>query len=197
MVKAINRRYGTKSTFRLNTEAMITAFILAMAVRTFVICPFKIPSESMEPTLHGHPRFGDRILVNRFRYFFREVSRGDIVIFKIRGIKALGGKKDFIKRIVGLPGDSIAIDDGRVYINGKILEEPEIFKDQRYSFLKRVMKFGDPENPVKIPEDSFFVMGDNTENSKDSRFFGFVPRENLAGRAFLIYWPFKRFGWLK
>jgi signal peptidase I len=177
---------------------MITVFILAMIIRTFVFCPFKIPTKSMEPTLHGDPSNGDKIFVTRFSYYFDDPKRGDIVVFKTRHIDGLDGRKDFIKRLVGLPGETLAIKNGRLWIDGAPVKEPEIFRELEYVFSRQAgMKYGDPESPVTIPEGCYFVMGDNTQNSKDSRYFGFVPGENIKGKAILIWFPFSRFGMLE
>jgi signal peptidase I len=195
---ANSKNYERKSNFRLNVEAMVTAFIMAMLIRSFVITPFKIPTGSMEPTLHGDVKYGDRILVNRFQYYFNPPKRGDIIVFQTRGIEALEQDKDYIKRLVGLPGEALSILNERLHINGKQVEDSELVKNRRYVFRRfSEMRYGDPEHPIVIPKDCYFVMGDNTENSKDSRYFGFVPKKNVKGRAFLIWWPMKRQGSLK
>ena len=187
-----------KNKFKTNVHEMITVFILAMVIRTFLICPFKIPSSSMEPTLHGDERYGDKIFVNRYIYYFEEPKRGDIIVFKTRNIPGLDGKKDFIKRLVGLPGETVCIKDEKLYINGLPVETPEIFKERKYVYDRfSTMTYGDPDQPVKIPEDCYFVMGDNTWNSKDSRYFGFVPKQNVLGKAMCIWWPLKRSGILR
>lgn len=186
-----------KNQLRINIDEMITVFIIAMLIRAFIFCPFKIPTGSMEPTLHGDRLYGDKIFVNRYTYFFNEPKRGDIIVFSTRDIKELDWKKKFIKRLVGLPGESLYIDEGHLYVNGKRVEDSEVVRDMRYSFYQySQMKFGSPENPVIVPEDSYFVLGDNTDNSKDSRYFGFVPKRNLLGKAIFIWWPYKRWGLL-
>ena len=191
MEKAANT--GTikkKSTFREYAEAAAIAVLLALFIRTFVVQAFKIPSGSMEPTL----LVGDHILVNKFIYGIkipfvrttlipvREPDREDVVVF----IYPEDESKDFIKRVIGLPGDMIRIEGTKLFIN----EEP--FEDQ-YGFFtasrgdSRVEKsygFG----PVTVPEDHYFVMGDNRDHSYDSRFWGFVPADFIKGKAFIIYW---------
>lgn len=194
MAKALTKSWGRKSNFRLNMEAMVSAFIVAMVIRTYLVTPFKIPTSSMFPTLVGDPKTGDRILVNRFTYFFKEPERGDIVVFKTRGIEGLEQNLDYIKRLVGLPGETLYIKDDRLYINHEPLTDHPFFSDKRYSFNDHIMDWGSPEEPVVIPQDVYFVLGDNTDNSRDSRFFGFVPKNNVKGRAILIWWPFARIG---
>jgi len=177
------------SRLRHNVDEMITVFILAMMIRSFVICPFKIPTGSMEPTLHGDRIHGDRIFAIRYPYYFRTPKRGEIVVFKTINIPGHDGTKDFIKRLVGLPGEKLYIKDGRIYINDEIVDSPEIFKKLEYTFDRRIMRYGDPENPIVIPKGHYFVLGDNTRNSSDGRFWGFVPVENFKGRAVLTFWP--------
>ncbi|MBI1871401.1 MAG: signal peptidase I [Chlamydiae bacterium] len=182
------------------TESILIAFVIAMIARTFIVQAFKIPTGSMEPTLHGDPKKGDRVLVNKFVYSMNEPERGDIVVFKTVNISGLDYKKDYIKRLVGLPGDTIKIEAGKIYVNGKVLTEPEIFKEIYYTNTE-VMKrpsgtegqYGLEGIPVQVPPDHYFVLGDNSPVSRDSRWWGFVPRENLIGKAFMIYWPIPRF----
>lgn len=173
-------------------ESIVVAFILAMIIRTFVIQAFKIPTGSMRPTLLE----GDLILVNKFIYGakipftdlklpkIREPERGDVIVF----IYPENPKKDFIKRLVGLPGEIVEIKNGTVYINGKPLEG-HIFS-QRYYYNRG--KFSAEEERISVPRDSFFVLGDNSASSQDSRYWGFVPYKNILGQAILIYWPPQR-----
>lgn len=158
-----------KSGIREWIEVFIFAVVLALTVQTFVVKPFKIPSGSMENTL----QVGDMIFVNRFIYWFTEPKRGDIVVFKYPE----NPKQDFIKRIIGLPGETIEIKDQQVYINGKPISEPYI-KEPTFT------DFG----PITVPNDSYFVLGDNRNNSRDSRYWGFLNKEMIKGKAFLIYW---------
>lgn len=188
-----------KSSLREWTESILIAFIIAMIVRTFIVQAFKIPTGSMEPTLHGDPNNGDRVLVNKFVYSLREPKRGDIIVFQTVNISGLDFKKDYIKRLVGLPGDQIEIKDGRIFINNKILKKPSIFKKIYYmnTDLRRTSYgseggFGLLGKKIIVPNDHYFVLGDNSPVSRDSRYWGFVPRENLIGKAFLTYWPLKR-----
>ncbi len=158
-------------------EAFIGAFIYALIVLTFLVRPFKIPSGSMRPTLE----VGDRILVNRFGYRVGSPGRGDIAVF----IYPRENEIDYVKRVIGLPGDAVEIVDEHVYVNGDRLEG-EKFQEREY------YRRGEWSGPLVVPEGSLFVLGDNSANSKDSRYWGFVPVENLKGKAFAIYWPPRR-----
>ena len=168
-----------KSLLREYVESLISAFILALIVLTFIGRAFKIPSSSMYPTLQE----GDRIFVNRFSYRFSEPKRGDVAVF----IYPEDKKRDFIKRIIGLPGETVEIVDGYILIDGKKINNPSPVPDNRYY---NTGSYGTQK--VQVPENKYFVLGDNSRNSKDSRYWGFVPYENLKGKAFLIYWPIIR-----
>ena len=181
------------------------AFILALLLKTFLIQAFYIPSASMEPTL----LVGDRVLVNKVVFEIREPRRGEIVVFtKDDGQKApegnllerflrslssgLGvapGEKDYIKRIIGLPGETIEMRDGVVIVNGT--KVPEALTTEGGYLAER-----DPNDfgPVTVPDGQFFMMGDNRQNSSDSRFpqLGTIPRDAIIGRAFVTIWPFGR-----
>lgn len=181
-----------KSVLRDWIESIIIAFLLAMVIRTFVVQAFKIPTGSMRMTLQE----GDLILVNKFIYgakvpFFnfylpavREPKRGDVMVFVYPEDK----KKDFIKRLVGLPGETVEIKGGSIYINDKPADDP-IFK-QIYYYNRG--DFAAEGQKIIVPKDSYFVLGDNSVSSKDSRYWGFVPKNNLLGQAMVIYWPIHR-----
>ena len=187
--KQISRK---KSVIREWVESIIVAFILAMIIRTFVIQAFKIPTGSMRPTLLE----GDLILVNKFIYGanvpfidlrlpkFRQPQRGDVVVF----IYPDNPKKDFIKRLVALEGESVEIRNGTVYINDKPILSP-LFS-QRYYYNRG--PFAQEGQKMLVPKDSFFVLGDNSASSQDSRYWGFVPGKNILGEAIIIYWPLHR-----
>jgi signal peptidase I len=178
-----------KSVIREWVESIIIAFILAMIIRAFVVQAFKIPTGSMRPTLLE----GDIILVNKFIYGAKvpftdsrlpaltQPKRGDVIVF----IYPENPKKDFIKRLVGLPGDTVEIKNGTIYINDKPLLE-HVFSARYY--YNRGDYAGEGQKIV-IPKDCFFVLGDNSASSQDSRYWGFVPHKNILGRAMLIYWP--------
>jgi signal peptidase I len=181
-----------KSVIREWIEAVVIAFILAMFIRTFVVQAFKIPTGSMRPTLLE----GDLILVNKFIYGakipftdfripgFTQLKRGDVIVF----IYPEDTTKDFIKRLVGLPGETVEIKDGTVYINDKPLLEP-MFSSRYYYSRGDFMPEG---KKITVASDNYFVLGDNSASSKDSRYWGFVPKKNILGQAMLIYWPPQR-----
>ncbi|MEA1964277.1 MAG: signal peptidase I [Candidatus Aerophobetes bacterium] len=158
-------------------ETIVIAFVLAFLIRTFVVEAFYIPSGSMRPTF----QIGDRIMAYKVLYKLEDVERGDIIIFKY----PLNEKKNFVKRVIGLPGDEVLIRDKKVYVNGKLLDESyAVHSDSWNSGFPR-----DEYGPVEVPLNSLFVMGDNRDSSEDSRYWGFVPEDNLIGKTFLIYWP--------
>ncbi|OGX44695.1 MAG: signal peptidase I [Omnitrophica WOR_2 bacterium RIFCSPLOWO2_12_FULL_51_8] len=171
---------------------VIAAFLAFCVIRPFIIQAFKIPTGSMRMTLVE----GDLILVNKFIYGpkvpftglrlpgLRKPQRGDVIVF----IYPEDPKKDFIKRLVGIPGDTVEIKNGTVYINGKPLLD-SVFGQIFY------YNYGDFERPghkVTVPAGSFFVLGDNSRSSKDSRYWGFVPWKNVLGKALVIFWPPQR-----
>ena len=186
---------------------LLISFALVFGfVRPFVVEAFYIPSQSMVPTL----KVQDRVLVNKFIYRFSEPQRGDIVVFQsveggplpppqnpiekaIRYFRVLFGaevpteapREDLIKRVVGVPGDEIAVRGGRLFVNGEPQTEPYVNK-----------KFPDRSTFARttVPEGHYFMMGDNRANSRDSRFFGPVPKKNIEGEAFLRFWPLDRIG---
>ena len=174
-----NQTHRKKSIVREYAESLLSAFILALIVLTFIGRAFKIPSSSMFPTLQR----GDRIFVSRFAYRTSAPERGDVAVF----IYPVDKKRDFIKRIVGLPGETVEIRDGHVLIDGSPVSNPSpIVHNTYYS----IGPYG--SDRIRVPEGTYFVLGDNSGNSKDSRYWGFVPQENLKGKAFLIYWPLRR-----
>jgi signal peptidase I len=178
-----------KSVIREWTESIVVAFVLAMIIRSFVIQAFKIPTGSMRPTLLE----GDLILVNKFIYGakipftnsrlpkFRPPQRGDVVVF----IYPENPKKDFIKRLVALEGETVEIKNGTIYIMDKPLLD--VVFNQRYYYNRG--PFAQEGQKIVVPKDRFFVLGDNSASSQDSRYWGFVPRENILGEAILVYWP--------
>ena len=178
-----------KSLLREYIEAAILAIFLAFFIRTFVVQAFKIPSSSMEPTL----LVGDHILVNKFIYGIKipftdksifpisSPKREDVVVF----IYPIDPDKDFIKRVIGVPGDTIEIKDQRIYINGSLYSDTYgVYSDLRPASSESQSN----TTIINVPADQLFVMGDNRDHSYDSRFWGFVPIQSLKGKAFIVYW---------
>ena len=165
-----------------------------LAIKAWVVNPYRIPSSSMEPTLHcAAPEIGcqagtsDRVLANRFVYRFKDPDRGDIVVFRTpeqAAEQCPGPGGVFVKRLVGLPGDELEIRDGQLYLNGEPQSEPYVYGGE----------VGDNFGPVTVNEDEYFMMGDNRYQSCDSREWGTVPHENLIGPVFARYWPVQRIG---
>lgn len=185
-----------KSVIREWVEAILIAVILAFTIRAFVIQAFKIPSGSMKPTL----QVGDHILVNKFIYGtnipfthmkilpFKKPQKGDIIVF----IWPVDRKKDFIKRVVGIEGDKLEIIDKKLYINGSLLDIPNAVNSDDRIFPKDIQP-RDNYGPMIIPQDSLFVMGDNRDESYDSRYWGVVNLKEVKGKAFIIYWSWDKF----
>ncbi len=159
-------------------ETLVVAFVLALIIRAFFLQVFWIPSGSMEPTLD----INDRIVVNKVIYHFREPRRLETIVFRQVGIPGVP-KRDLIKRLVGLPGETLQVKNGIIFINGQSVEE-------NHTLNQDFANFG----PVKIPADSYFVMGDNRPASADSRYWGFLPKKNVIGPAFLRLWPLAKLG---
>ena len=203
--EASDKEAGTlkKSTAREYTEAILIALLLALLIRTFIIQAFKIPSGSMENTL----LIGDHILVSKFSYgthipneipfldiklfddivlFSKVPQRGDIIVFKFPKDE----RRDFIKRVIGLPGDFLEVRRQKIYTNKKLFEDTHARHTDpasNDSFVPR-----DDFGPVLVPEGYVFVMGDNRENSQDSRYWGFLNIKKIRGKALMIYWSWDR-----
>ena len=189
-----------KSTAREYFESIVIAVILALFVRTWVFQAFKIPTGSMEQNL----LIGDHLVVNKLLFAptatslerallpVSDIKRGDVVVFKYPEEP----ERDFVKRVIGLPGETLEVREKRVYINGQRIEEPYVF------YLEPPGQAGGPHEtttfdlrerygPVVIPADSYFMMGDNRDNSQDSRYWGFMPRSYVKGKALMVYWSFE------
>jgi signal peptidase I len=190
-----------KSVAREYLESVVVAVILALFIRTFAVQAFKIPTGSMEPNL----LIGDHLLVNKVVYSAslgpledrllgkKPIQRGHVVVFKFPEDPT----RDFIKRVIGLPGETVEIKEKVVYINGRPLDEPYAH------FLEPPLRPDDPEygahredvrdnyGPKVVPPGHLFVLGDNRDNSRDSRFWGFLPRDQVKGRALLVYWSYE------
>ena len=188
-----------KSTVREYFESIVIAVILALFIRTFVVQAFKIPTGSMENNL----LIGDHLLVNKFVFGpaassiegtllpIGTIRRGDVIVFKYPEEPG----RDFIKRVIGLPGDTVELRDKKVSINGTPLDEPYVHflePPGQSTELREVTSFDVRERygPVAVPPNQYFVMGDNRDNSQDSRYWGFLPRGYVKGRALVIYWSF-------
>lgn len=175
---------GKKKFIKEYIEPIVIAVLIALFIRAFVVQAFKIPSSSMEPTL----LVGDHLLVNKFIYgiripytdikFFqyRKPQRGDIIVF----IFPKDRKKDFIKRVIATEGEKVVIIRNKIYINDKLIDDP-------WGHFTMPRSTIEDYGPVKVPEDSLFVMGDNRDNSQDSRFWGFVKLNEVKGKALIIY----------
>jgi signal peptidase I len=187
--------YPQKGALRENIEAILVAIVIALFIRTFVVQAFKIPSGSMKQTL----QIGDHILVSKFIYGvkipylrknilpIKKPRRGDIIVFKY----PVDPDKDFIKRVIGIPGDEIEIRDKRLYVNQKqVNHDYGVYTDSR--ILSAHVRPRDNFGPITVPQQSLFVMGDNRDESFDSRFWGFVDYKALNGKAFIIYWSWDK-----
>jgi signal peptidase I len=175
-------------------ESIAIAFAIAIVLQTFVIQAFKIPSGSMIPTFD----IGDRIFVNKFLYCaripfvnirlpimdVRAPKRGDIIVFQ----SPEDPKKDFVKRLIAYGGETVEIKDGKILVDGKQTDVESI----RSVFYYNAGDYGKEGAPFKVPEGCYYALGDNSANSRDSRYWGFIPRTNLIGKAVLIYWPLNR-----
>ncbi len=186
-----SKKEKRKSKVQEYIEAIIIAILIALVIRTFFIQAFKIPSRSMVPTL----LVGDQILVNKFIYgvkipYLRKMiipvtnpEKGDIVVF----IYPNDRSKDFIKRVIGIAGDKIEIRNKKIFINGKEYSDSYgVYSDKL--IYPAAIQPRDNFGPVTVPKDSFFVMGDNRDESSDSRYWGFVDIKDVEGKAFIIYW---------
>lgn len=193
MIRAIRNRYYQWVAFKKNlkstdkvkyyivdfVETILFALVFALIIRAYIVQTSYVPTGSMIPTL----KIKDRLFVNKFVYQFKLPERGDIVVFE----SPHGDGNDYVKRCIGMPGERVEIKAGKVFINGKPLIMPgvTVIEDQSY--------FG----PSRVPEGHYFVLGDNRGNSQDSRYWGYVPREDMLGKAFFTFWPFSRMRMLR
>jgi signal peptidase I len=156
-------------------ETILPAVLIALAIHLFLAQATRVEGYSMEPTLHGQ----ERLVIEKLSFHFRPPERGDIVVLRVPNY----GKEMLIKRVIGLPGDTIAVENGHVLINGEPLDETYINGPPLGSY-----------GPTTVPADSVFVMGDNRNNSNDSRSFGPIPYDDIVGRAWVRYWPLQEIG---
>jgi signal peptidase I len=184
-----------KGLVREYAESIAIAVLLALVIRSYLVQAFKIPSGSMEDTLV----IGDHLLVSKFIYgtkipfadtrvlTIRDPRQGDVIVFEYPEDPS----KDFIKRVIGVPGDVVEGKEKKVYVNGKLYENPhEVHKEK--DLIPKEMNPRDTFGPVTVPADSYFVMGDNRDRSYDSRFWKFVRRDQIKGLAFIKYWSWDR-----
>jgi signal peptidase I len=166
--------------------------VIVLAIKAWVVNPYRIPSSSMEPTLHCatpgqgcEANFSDRVLANRFIYHLRNPKRGEIIVFNTPPDAAVtcGAGGTYVKRLIGLPGETWEERNGYVFINGKRLDEP---------YVRDTRRDVETHPPLKIPPGQYFFMGDNRASSCDSRRWGTVPRKDLIGEVFAVYWPPQR-----
>ena len=169
----VNWYLRNKVAIREWVDSIIIAFVLAIVIRTFVVQAFKIPSGSMRMTLIE----GDRILVNKFIYRFREPQRGDAVVFKYPE----NPKKDFIKRLIAFGGETVEIREGKILIDGKPINDPGSAISRLYYYNRGI--FGQEKKPITVPENSYYVLGDNSQSSRDSRYWGFVPKKEYGWKS--------------
>ena len=175
------RRVDWRALWHEQIESLLWAVALALVIRTFIVAPFKIPSGSMRPTLIE----GDRILVNKFLYRVRPPAPGEIIVFHYPE----DPKRPFIKRLAAVGGETVEILNGTVRVNGTPREARGVFPALHYM---NQGPYGQAGHPIPIPEGTLFVLGDNSASSHDSRFWGFVPRRLVIGRAICIFWPMTR-----
>ena len=199
MLKSINAKINNWKTFKSNlresrpkttsvidwVETLIGALIVALILRQFIVQSSLVFSGSMIPTLKSATQtsFADRLIVNKLVYHFNQPERGDIVLFN----SPYNDGKQYVKRLIGLPGETVESRRGMVYINNKLLVIPGVTIRRDYATLSKQV----------IPEKNFFMLGDNRPNSADSRVWGFVPEDELIGEALFIYWPISRIRWVR
>jgi signal peptidase I len=187
----VNTNRQKKSLVREYVEALIIAILLALFIRTFIVQAFKIPSGSMLPTL----KIGDHLLVNKFSYGLKlplvgttlipwdGPSRGDVVVFRFPKDRSV----DYIKRVIGVPGDTVTVKNKKLFINGEAIADPHAHFSSAM-ILSSQASPRDNFGPVTVPKGNIFVMGDNRDNSYDGRFWGFVEQRDVLGKAFILYW---------
>jgi len=159
---------------------IVIAWVLSFGIRTFIVDTRIVPTGSMLPTI----QLQDRLIFDKVFYKSKPLQRGDIIMFTAP--EGSGEKDDLVKRIIGLPGETLEVKEGKVWINGEPIEEPYLMEAPEYEY-----------GPIAIPEGSYIVFGDNRNNSKDSHVWGFITEDKIKGKVLLRYWPLDRFGFLK
>lgn len=191
MAKADAKTPPPPVTWREWAEEWIRTIVFGLlwyfCIITFVVEAYKIPTGSMEPTLHGQDNWlGDRVLAVKALNQFRSLRRGDVIVFDSVEPQEDHIQKRLVKRLVAFPGEEIQILNRRLVIDGKVVDDPPIFKAIEYTADGKL----GPGKRFKVPPDHYFALGDNTDHSKDSRTWGPLPAENLLGRALFVWWPF-------
>lgn len=166
---------STATVLRETLETLLLALIIFFGVKEFVLQNFRVEGQSMEPNFHT----GQYLIVDKISYRLHSIERGDVIVF----VPPKEANRDFIKRVIALPGERVEIRQGRVLINGKLLQEPYITVSWNYTY-----------GPQVVGENEYFVLGDNRNNSSDSRMWGLLPRKNVVGKAWLSYWPPQQWG---
>jgi signal peptidase I len=209
-------RVGLRGWAGLLGIALGLPLTFALGARTFLVHPFSIPTGAMQPTLmgnhkdaHGNPILGDRIFVDKLTYRFSEPHRGDVVVFRTRGIKGISQGEYYVKRVAGLPGETIGIDPPYLLANEKRVTEPAIFRaiaDQKNGFAgfrpassgpSLPIPLSSPSDRLVLGRDEYLVLGDNSPNSLDGRYFGPIKRASIIGKAVYIYSPAERKRWIE
>jgi signal peptidase I len=167
-------------------KALAVAIALAVLIRSFLFAPFIVEGESMETTLHNN----EKLVVNKAVYLLREPQRGEIVVFHAEA------GRDYIKRVIGVPGDTVEMRDDTLYINGKAVPEPYL-EENREKVREEDKPLTDDFGPVTVPEGQIFVLGDNRQNSHDSRALGSISIDSVVGRAEFVYWPLDQIRWTR
>jgi signal peptidase I len=185
-------RAPAKSLRRKVIVALVIVLALALAsLRPLgLIRPFKVPTGAMTPAVSP----GDHFMMEGFTFLARKPHRGDIIVFKTDGIQSLPANEIFIKRVAGKPGERLQISDGKLYVNGTHVPVSNAAGEIQYVFIPGLKYLSSNTDSVTVPDGHYFVLGDNSSNSADSRSWGFVPANNIMGRAFFCYWPPGRLG---
>jgi signal peptidase I len=182
MTTSTSTRQGVRHPWWDATKTAIAGLAIAAGFHTFVAEVRYIPSESMTPTL----QVGDQVIVEKLSYWFHPPQRGDVVVFRATSeLRVRNLKDDMIKRVIGKPGDVVAVLQRKVWVNGQVLAEPYVGTGATYRF-----------GPVVVPKDQYFVLGDNRNHSYDSHLWGFLPKQSVVGHAVVRFYPLTRFGLL-
>jgi signal peptidase I len=170
--------------------AVVVGLVLVLLRPLGLVRPFSVPTGAMTPAISR----GDHFMMEGFTYVVRKPHRGDIIVFRSDGIASLPADIIYNKRVVGEPGERLRISDGKLYVNDRPMPLKNAAGDIHYVFLPGTQYLASSADSVKVPEGHYFVLGDNSSNSSDSRFWGFVPANNIMGRASVCYWPPARMG---